>query len=146
MLDKTEKMDSSLPVSDESIKALEAQGFNTDMVQRLSSKMVEMDRANRSAGRQRTISSAQLGTLNMLQAGPYGRLRQCLAEIENRRVAVESTYWNYREQELEVEELLEKGSAIPDVSFRQGREEIHLKDLLGKRFILAFYPAAFTGG
>ena len=69
-----------------------------------------------------------------------------LTEIENRRVAVESTYWNYREQELEVEELLEKGSAIPDVSFRQGREEIHLKDLLGKRFILAFYPAAFTGG
>jgi len=111
LLDKTEKMDSSLPVSDESIKALEAQGFNTDMVQRLSSKMVEMDRANRSAGRQRTISSAQLGTLNMLQAGPYGRLRQCLAEIENRRVAVESTYWNYREQELEVEELLEKGDA-----------------------------------
>ncbi len=45
-----------------------------------------------------------------------------------------------------MEELLEKGSAIPDVSFRQGREEIHLKDLLGKRFILAFYPAAFTGG
>jgi peroxiredoxin len=45
-----------------------------------------------------------------------------------------------------MEEILEKGAAAPDVSFRQGREQIHLKDFFGKKFIVAFYPAAFTGG
>ena len=35
-----------------------------------------------------------------------------------------------------MEEILEKGAAAPDVSFRQGREQIHLKDFFGKTYLI----------
>ena len=44
-------------------------------------------------------------------------------------------------------ELLEQGTAAPDVTFRQGRDEFRLLDFKGdKNVVLAFYASAFTGG
>lgn len=44
-------------------------------------------------------------------------------------------------------ELLQAGQPAPDVTFRQGRDEIKLLDFKGlKNVVLAFYGSAFTGG
>ena len=44
-------------------------------------------------------------------------------------------------------ELLAIGTQVPDVTFRQGRDQIRLADLRGeKNLVVAFYAAAFTGG
>lgn len=44
-------------------------------------------------------------------------------------------------------ELLGVGAPVPDVVFRQGREQIRLLDFKGqKNVVVAFYVSAFTGG
>lgn len=44
-------------------------------------------------------------------------------------------------------ELLAVGAQVPDVTFRQGRDQIRVLDFKGqKNVVVAFYAAAFTGG
>ena len=44
-------------------------------------------------------------------------------------------------------EVLQAGGLAPDVTFRQGRDEIKLLDFKGqKNVVVAFYASAFTGG
>ena len=71
---------------------------------RISERMVEIDRANKTTGRKNTQTTNQLMTLNMISNAPYRRLRQCLAQIEDKRHAIENYYWDWRKQELEVKE------------------------------------------
>ena len=53
-----------------------------DKLAKVSEKMVEIDRANKSLGRTQTQTTNQLMTLTMLTDAPYRRLRQCLAQIK----------------------------------------------------------------
>ena len=55
----------------------------------ISQKMVAIDRANNTAGRSETQTTNQLMTLTMLTDSPYRRLRQCLAQIEKKRGALD---------------------------------------------------------
>ncbi len=44
-------------------------------------------------------------------------------------------------------EALQVGDQAPDVTFRQGRDEVKLLDFKGqKNVVVAFYASAFTGG
>ncbi len=44
-------------------------------------------------------------------------------------------------------EPLQVGTPAPDVTFRQGREQLRLADSKGqKNVVVAFYAAAFSGG
>ena len=76
-----------------------------DKVAKISERMVEMDRANQTLGRKNTQTTNQLMTLTMLTDSPYRRLRQCLTQIEQKRKAVESYYWEWRKQKIEMEDL-----------------------------------------
>ena len=58
-----------------------------DKIQKISERMVEMERANNSLGRRNTQTTNQLMTLTMLTDSPYRRLRQCLAQIEKKKGA-----------------------------------------------------------
>ena len=59
-----------------------------DKIQKISERMVEMERANNSLGRKNTQTTNQLMTLTMLTDSPYRRLRQCLAQIERKKNAL----------------------------------------------------------
>ena len=59
----------------------------------ISKKMVAIDRANNTAGRSDTQTTNQLMTLTMLTDSPYRRLRQCLAQIEKKRNALDEAYF-----------------------------------------------------
>lgn len=72
---------------------------------RISERMVEIDRANKTTGRKNTQTTNQLMTLNMISSSPYRRLRQCLAQIEDRRRAIESYYWGWRKSEVEAKKM-----------------------------------------
>ena len=80
-----------------------------DKIASMSDKLKEADRANNSFGRMNTQFTNQLLTLTMSADSPYRVLRQCLAEIESRRKAIESAYFQQRGLELELEELKEAG-------------------------------------
>jgi len=79
---------------------------------KISRRMVEMDRANLTAGKKNTQTTTQLMTLTMLTDSPYRRLRQILAQIENKRSAIESTYFGFREEEIKIKEWKEKGDEL----------------------------------
>ena len=67
-----------------------------DKIQKISERMVEMERANNSLGRSNTQTTNQLMTLTMLTDSPYRRLRQCLAQIERKKEALKSRTRNKR--------------------------------------------------
>ena len=60
---------------------------------KISERMVEIDRANLTAGKRNTQTTTQLMTLTMLTDSPYRRLRQILAQIEKKRGALEEAYF-----------------------------------------------------
>ncbi len=59
---------------------------------KISDRMLEIDRAINVTGRSDTQTTNQLMTLNMLSDSPYRSLRQCLAQIEDRKKALEQAY------------------------------------------------------
>ena len=72
-----------------------------EKMQKITERMVEIERANNSLGRRNTQTTNQLMTLTMLTDSPYRRLRQILAQIENKSDALRSNY--FKPQKIKVE-------------------------------------------
>ena len=84
--------------------------INDEKLAVISQKMVEMDRANHTAGRSDTQTTNQLMTLTMMTDSPYRRLRQCLSQIEQKRGALEESYFKMKKSALDIKEWYEEGS------------------------------------
>ena len=105
-----------------------------DKLVKVSEKMVEIDRANKSLGRTQTQTTNQLMTLTMLTDAPYRRLRQCLAQIEDRRKAIESQYFQMRKMEVTLKKWqrqAEEGDELAEIRieetlYQQERSKIYL--------------------
>jgi len=78
----------------------------------ISKKMVAIDRANNTAGRSETQTTNQLMTLTMLTDSPYRRLRQCLAQIEKKRGALDETYFRMKKKQVLIKQWYEKGDEM----------------------------------
>jgi type III secretion system FlhB-like substrate exporter len=85
----------------------------------IAEKMVEMDRANHTAGRSDTQTTNQLMTLSMLTDSPYRRLRQCLAQIDRKRSALEEAYFKMQKKAIKIAEWREKGDALSLVKIQE---------------------------
>ena len=81
-------------------------------IAKISDKMVEVDRANKTLGRRNTQTTNQLMTLTMLTDSPYRRLRQCLAQIESKRLSLEDAYFRYEKTKLKIKRWEEKGDEL----------------------------------
>jgi len=86
---------------------------------KISKRMVEIDRATNTAGKRNTQTTTQLMTLTMLTDSPYRRLRQILAQIENKRSAVESTYWKLKKGSLQRRKWVEKGDELSMIKLEE---------------------------
>ena len=95
-----------------------------DKIAKVSERMVEIDRAINTLGRKNTQSTIQLMTLNMMTDSPYRRLRQCIAEINKKRDALESTYFKFRKQEIELKEWESKTDELSVVNADEARAGI----------------------
>ena len=80
-----------------------------DKIAKINERMVEIDRANNTAGRKNTQTTNQLMTLTMMTDSPYRRLRQCLAQIEDRRIAIEQNLYQSKRNEFRIQEHIDKG-------------------------------------
>ena len=78
----------------------------------ISQKMVAIDRANNTAGRSETQTTNQLMTLTMLTDSPYRRLRQCLAQIEKKRSALDEQYFRMKKKQVLIKQWYEKGDEM----------------------------------
>tara|TARA_Y100001963_G_scaffold20518_1_gene26247 strand:- start:12 stop:833 length:822 start_codon:yes stop_codon:yes gene_type:complete len=95
-----------------------------DKIAKVSERMVEIDRAINTLGRKNTQNTIQLMTLNMMTDSPYRRLRQCIAEINKKRDALESTYFRFRKQEIELKKWESKSDELSIVNADEARAGI----------------------
>ena len=79
---------------------------------KISQRMVEIDRANLTAGKSNTQTTSSLMTLTMLCDGPYRRLRQVLAQIEKTRNAIEENVFTMRKRKVELRRLRESDDEL----------------------------------
>jgi len=78
----------------------------------IASKMSEIDRANHTVGRSQTQTTNQLMSLTMMSDSPYRMLRQCLSQIERKRVALEEAYFKMKKKAISIKEWYAKGDEI----------------------------------
>lgn len=72
----------------------------------IASNMKEINRAVRCFGRRNTFTNNKLMTLTMLNdTNPYRVLRQCLSEIEQKRMAIRENYFKILKQKLKLKKL-----------------------------------------
>jgi chromosome segregation ATPase len=77
--------------------------------------MKEMDRANLSFNKKNTQTTSQLMSLTMMCDAPYRRLRQVLAQIENKRFALEDSAFELRKKKVELRNLREKDDELSQI-------------------------------
>jgi len=92
-----------------------------EKMQKISDRMVEMERANNSLGRRNTQTTNQLMTLTMLTDSPYRRLRQILAQIENKSNALREHYFKYQKLEVEIKEWEEEDTELSRIKMAEAR-------------------------
>lgn len=101
----------------------------------ISEKMVEVDRANNTAGKMNTQTTSQLMTLTMLNDSPYRRLRQCLAEIEKTRGTLGDTYYANKMALIQIQRWREMGDdmslvRIEKKEYEMGRRKMYIDGAL----------------
>lgn len=106
---KTEEHKSHLALQ-ESVGGLAT--ITNEKLEIISKKMVAIDRANNTAGRSDTQTTNQLMTLTMLTDSPYRRLRQCLAQIEKKRGALDESYFKMKKKQVQIKQWYEKGDEM----------------------------------
>jgi len=90
----------------------------------ISQKMVAIDRANNTAGRSETQTTNQLMTLTMLTDSPYRRLRQCLAQIEKKRGALDESYFKIKKKQVLIKQWYEKGDEMSVLKAQEAEHSI----------------------
>ena len=102
-----------------------------DKIQKISERMVEMERANNSLGRRNTQTTNQLMTLTMLTDSPYRRLRQCLAQIEQNKNALQEHYFRYQKVNVEIKEWEEEDTELSRIKIAEAKAGLET----GKKYI-----------
>ena len=101
----------------------------------ISQKMVEVDRACHTAGRSDTQTTNQLMTLTMMTDSPYRRLRQCLAQIEQKRTALEESYFKMKKKAILIKQWYEKGDEMSVIKAQEAESQaIRQKDYIDAAF------------
>jgi predicted Fe-Mo cluster-binding NifX family protein len=95
--------------------------ITSDKIQKISERMVEMERANNSLGRKNTQTTNQLMTLTMLTDSPYRRLRQCLAQIERKKEALRDAYFKHQKLEVQIKEWEEEDTELSRINIAEAR-------------------------
>lgn len=90
---------------------------------KIESRMPEIKRAIQTAGKRNTQTTSQLMTLNMSGDEPYRHLRQILAQIENKRGALEEAHFRLKKDVIKLKKYESKDDELSEVL----AEEIRLK-------------------
>ena len=95
-----------------------------EKMQKISERMVEIERASNSLGRRNTQTTNQLMTLTMLTDSPYRRLRQILTQIERKKEALQSTYFKHQKLQLEIKEWKEEDTELSRIKIAEAQNGV----------------------
>ncbi len=102
---------------------------------KIAEKMVEVDRANHTAGRSNTQTTNQLMTLTMMTDSPYRRLRQCLSQIERKRSALDESFFKMKKNKIRIRDYYEKGDELSVIKAQEIEHGMHRqKDYIDAAF------------
>ena len=79
--------------------------INGDALEKIESRLPEIKRARNSTGRKNTQTTSQLMTLNIAGDEPYRHLRQILAQIERKSVALEEAFFKLKKDDVRLKKL-----------------------------------------
>ena len=119
--------------------------MTSDKIAKINKRMVEMDRANQTAGKKNSQTTSQMMSLTMLTDSPYRRLRQILTQIEQKRTAVEEAYFGHLKKQVEIKEWREEGSELSLIKIAEAehghkRTQVYLEGALKE---IAMYQEAY---
>ena len=77
--------------------------FNDKKIAAIAERMPEINRATNSFGRKNSQTMGKMMSLNMISFSPYSRMKQCLAQIENKRSALKENIFKLRENKIKLE-------------------------------------------
>jgi hypothetical protein len=97
-------------------------------LEKISERMPELYRANNSFGRQNSQHTSMLMSLAMIDSTPYRRLRQILAQVEKKRMALKENIFKLQKDKVKIEMLLAKTFAVDEV-YEQRLNEIEIAEL-----------------
>jgi len=101
----------------------------------ISEKMVEVDRANHTAGRSQTQTTNQLMSLTMMTDSPYRRLRQCLSQIEKKRSALDESFFKMKKKQVQIKQWYDKGDEMSVIRAQEAENAMHRqKDYIDAAF------------
>ena len=112
----------------------EFSGFATitpNKMQKITERMVEIERANNSLGRRNTQTTNQLMTLTMLTDSPYRRLRQIIAQIEKKRNALIGHYFKYQKLKIQIKDWEEEDTELSNIEIIESKAGMET----GKKYI-----------
>ena len=92
---------------------------------KISERMKEMDRTLNSFSKKNTQTTAQLMSLTMMCDAPYRRLRQVLAEIENKRTVLEDSAFDLRKKKIKLRDLRAKDDELSIIEADQLQHGLH---------------------
>ncbi len=93
-------------------------------IEKISERMLEVDRAINTLGHRNTQTTTQMMTLTMLTDTPYRRLRQCIVEINKKRDALRSTYYKLLKQQYRIKKWKEKGDEFSLIKAEEAEAEM----------------------
>lgn len=92
----------------------------------IESRMGEIDRATRSFSKRNSQIDMKLRTLTMLSVdAPYRTLRQILAQIENKRMALQQAYFDLQEKNVQMREYQGKDDELSQIKAARLQCEIN---------------------
>lgn len=86
--------------------------ISTTALANIERGMIEQRRVGNIFGRQNSQTTTKLMSLTMLTAAPYRALRQCAAEIERRKGALNESMYSLRKQSLEAKRHRERAASM----------------------------------
>ena len=93
-------------------------------IEKISERMLEIDRAINNLGHRNTQTTTQMMTLTMLSDSPFRRLRQCIVEINKKRDALRSTYYKLLKQQYRIKKWKEKGDEFSLIKAEEAEAEM----------------------
>jgi len=113
--------------------------FDETKIAKIAEAMPEINRATRSFGKQNTQTMSRLMTLTMLaDSSPFRVIRQCLAQIENRRSAIKENRFKLLKDKITLEKKKKELEKDLD-KFDRKLKEIEVEELTSKIADTALY-------
>ena len=100
-------------------KSMGLTSIKTEGLEKIISRLPEIDRARNTGGRKNTATMNQLMTLNMAGDEPYRHLRQILAQIERKRTALEVNYFKYKKNQIKLKKLQGKEDELSLIKYQE---------------------------